>query len=215
MLLVASSVVSNQSHVFPFLLSSILEKIRVEELQIQYITVGYFASGILGGFFVNYNVTKRNCSFRFLNIVIVSMCILSLIIFNLAYNYANSQIENETHIIDLDDLKYSTLLSWTICLTLCINGFFSLGYLSLCYVHVISLTPKIGESISCGIVNTLTNFISGMNLLSFVIQYGDEPDKMSKFGMFTRFYAFLLVATVIFFFIPNKRKIPRSSSYAV
>jgi len=54
--------------------------------------IGYFTSGIIGGFFVNYNVTKRNCSYKFLNISIVLMCVLSLFIFHMVFNYANNQI---------------------------------------------------------------------------------------------------------------------------
>jgi len=114
--------------------------------------------------------------------------------------------------IKFEDLENSRIIFISLFTALCINGFFSLGYLSLCYVHVISITPKIGESISCGIVNTLTNFFGCLNLISFAILYKKQPDKMSSLGLFNQFYCFLLVAAVLFYFIPDKRKLQRAHS---
>jgi hypothetical protein len=114
--------------------------------------------------------------------------------------------------IKLEDLENSELIYKSLFAALCINGFFSLGYLSLCYVHVISITPKIGESISCGIVNTLTNFFGCLNLISFAILYKEQPDRMSNLGLFHQFYFFLMVAAVLFYFIPDKRKLKRANS---
>ena len=107
MLLIASSIILNQSHVFPLLLSQILEGVKISDQKINNFSVGYFASGIVGGFLFNYIVTRRKCSFQCLNIFIVLMCTMSLIIFHWVFNYANQQIEDRTHIIKLEDLNNS------------------------------------------------------------------------------------------------------------
>jgi hypothetical protein len=60
-----------------------------------------------------------------------------------------------------------------------LNGFFSIAMFSVCYEYVALVSPRVGESISGGLINTTANFL-GFIFIVLIDYLIDLLDKKGK-----------------------------------
>ena len=135
--------------------------------------------GIVGGLIISIPVGKSR-KFKEWSLFVTFLTILTFV----AIQYCVSR---------LDYAKYH----WLTCLLISLNGFFCIGIFSLCYEFAAEVSPRVGESISGGLINMTANvlgFIFVMVIDEIIANFYPKNDKMELAVFMDTMYGTLAVA---------------------